>query len=186
MYIGQAQFKGLYNTIKIGALVQIWFWYKADIEFSVLRQSCVALSILFEFKVIITGQGHAPDSTPAILYLKSTPNGTKILPETEIVSLAQKGEEIISCPVSKACFPLIITSPSEEASSEGSQGGTCLATPAVKGSGSRFTFREESSWIFLRWSEKLSYNWKWENLKFKSKRLSTEHIQQWIIRLFWK
>ena len=121
MYIGQSQFKGLYNTINIGALVQIRFWHKADIEFSVLRQSCVALSLLFGFKVIITGQGHAPDSTLAILYFKKSPNGTKILPETEIVSLAQKGEEIISCPVSKACFPLIITSPSEKASSEGSK-----------------------------------------------------------------
>ena len=44
-------FKGLYSTIKIGALVQIWFWYRADIEGS---KSLVLL--LFGFKAIITGQ----------------------------------------------------------------------------------------------------------------------------------
>lgn len=33
-------FKGLYSTIKIGALVQIWFWYRADIEGSILRVLC--------------------------------------------------------------------------------------------------------------------------------------------------
>lgn len=54
-------------------------------EFSVLKQSCVAL-LLFGFKAIIKGQGHAPDSKLAIFCLKSTPNGTKILPETETIS----------------------------------------------------------------------------------------------------
>lgn len=42
---------------------------------------------------MITGQGHAPDPILAIFSLKSTPNGTKILPETETIYLAQKGEE---------------------------------------------------------------------------------------------